>query len=468
MSIELERAVLGALMGFKDTTSDIACYSMNRIKPSFFTAQTHVEIFKAIKTLSKSDKQFDSLTVATALKGNSLVEIFDVDNCYKFRGDASTIRSHIESLRSEAMEKYAISKLSDVVDMVANKENGSIKERIGLAESSLNTMINQMSEGDSGGLRDGFYWSNKWFDNLESFHGGDGENFTLGYDGLDEVLQPKGIRPGSLVVVGARPKMGKTFFATGVAEHYVSERDQACCVFSMEMGGADIYERILSGYSKVNSNNYYTNDFDNKSFWDTAGNQNSNLASTKLLIDDTAGISITQIKSEVRKAHRKNKVGCIIVDYLTLMGGDEKAERNDLKYGEITKQLKILAKELECVVLLLTQLNRGLESRTDKRPMPSDSRDTGQIEQDCDIWIGLYRERVYDEKCPYNYTEAIIRLNRAGESGTGYLTLDNGYFENVDTLHAQSVINGHKEDKENKEKEALKNEQQKQSKFKRR
>ncbi len=468
MSIELERAVLGALMGFKDATSDIACYSLSRIKPSFFTVQTHIEIFKTIKTLSKSDKQFDSLTVATALKANTLVEIFDVDNCYKFRGDASTIRTHIESLRSEAMEKYAIAKLSDVVDMVANKENGSIKQRIGLAESSLNTMISQMSEGDSGGLRDGFYWADKWFDNLESFHGGDGDNFTLGYDGLDEVLQPKGIRPGSLVVVGARPKMGKTFFATGVAEHYVSKRDQACCVFSMEMGGADIYERILSGYSKVNSNNYYTNDFDNTSFWDTAGNNNSNLASTKLLIDDTAGISIVQIKSEVRKAHRKNKVGCIIVDYLTLMGGDEKAERNDLKYGEITKQLKILAKELECIVVLLTQLNRGLESRTDKRPMPSDSRDTGQIEQDCDIWIGLYRERVYDEQCPYNYTEAIIRLNRAGESGTGYLTLDNGYFENVDTLHAQSVINGHKEDKENKEREALENAQQKQSKFKRR
>ena len=111
----------------------------------------------------------------------------------------------------------------------------------------------------------------------------------------------------------------------------------------------------------------------------------------------------------------------------------------------------MLAKEIGCVVLLLTQLNRGLESRPDKRPFPSDSRDTGQIEQDCDVWIGLYRERVYDDKCPYNFTEAIIRLNRTGATGTGYLTLESGYFEDVDTLAAQKEIEEHKAKKDDSE-----------------
>ncbi len=440
MSYEIEQAVLGGLMELKNKESDIANFVLNKTKANFFNDHIHREIFKVIKTLSNADKQFDSLTVTVALKDNELVNIFDIDRCYSYRSDASTIRQHVEQLKEESIEKYALAKIADLNDLITNKENGSIRERLGLAESSISTLVSQVVESSATGLRDGFYWSNQWIDNMEDFHNGNKSSYTLGFEGLDAILKPKGIREGSLVVVGARPKMGKTFFATRVAEHFVSERKEACCIFSMEMGGHDIYERILSGYAKVNSNDFYTTDFDNDSFWDTVGHNNVGLANTKLLIDDTAGVSISHIKSEVRKAHRANKVGLVVVDYLTLMGGDEKAERNDLKYGEITKQLKILGKELGCVILLLVQLNRGLESRVDKRPVPSDGRDTGQIEQDCDVWIGLYRERVYDKDCPYNFTEAIIRLNRAGEGGTGYMTLQNGYFENVNTEQAQAEI----------------------------
>lgn len=464
MQLEIEQAVLGGLMGLKTRESDVANFVLTKLKKNFFTIVQHAEIYKAIAILANDNKQFDSLSVSTALSNNDLVDIFDVDRCYAHRADASTIRQHTESLRDNAIERYAIAKLNDIVDLVSNKDNGGIKERLGLAESSLNTIVSKVVENGATGLRDAFYWSNEWLTNLEEFHNGNIENFTLGFDSVDEILQPKGIRPGSLVVVGARPKMGKTFFATRVAEHYVSEKRKAACVFSMEMGGTDIYERILSSYSKVNSNKYYTNDFENRSFWDVAGHNNVGLAQTKLYIDDTAGVSINHIKNEVRKIHRQNKVGVIIVDYLTLMGGDEKAERNDLKYGEITKQLKILAKELGCMVLLLVQLNRGLENRNDKRPVPSDGRDTGQIEQDCDVWIGLYRERVYNDTVPYNFTEAIVRLNRAGESGTGYITLDNGYFETVPILEAQSIINGHKEqlaEKERQEREVKANEKSK-------
>ena len=448
MSIEIERAVLGGLMEMRENNNDLSNYCLSRLKPSFFTVSTLREIYKAIKLLALDNKMFDTITVSSRLKENQLVQLLDVDQCFQYRSDAGNIRSHIEQLRDASIERYAKSKIMDIVDLVSNSDNGNIKQRLGLAESSLSSMISSIADGSGAGLKNGVHWSNEWMNNLESFHSGEVDNFTLGFEGLDEILQPKGIRPGSLVVVGARPKMGKTFFATRVAEHYISERDEACCIFSMEMGGSDIYERILSGYSKVNSNDYYTNDFDEKNFWDVAGHQNANMAHTKILIDDAAGVSINHIKSEVRKAHRQNKVGCVIVDYLTVMGGDEKAERNDLKYGEITKQLKILGKELGCMILLLIQLNRGLENRPDKRPVPSDGRDTGQIEQDCDVWIGLYRESVYDKECPYNYTEAIIRLNRPGANGTGYLTLQNGYFENVDTLEAQSVINNHKDQKE--------------------
>ena len=177
--------------------------------------------------------------------------------------------------------------------------------------------------------------------------------------GLDEVMAPKQIKGGSLVVVGARPKMGKTFFATKMAIHYLVNRNEGVSIFSLEMRAADIWERMLSEKTKSNSNNFYTIPMANNSYWDSVGHDNVELAGTKIAIDDTPGITIKHIKSEVRKQHRKNKQGLIVVDYLTLMDSDSAAERNDLKYGEITKQLKALAKELDCVVLLLTQFKQG-------------------------------------------------------------------------------------------------------------
>lgn len=314
-----------------------------------------------------------------------------------------------------------------------------------MAESVVSNILSSIDNRESKGLRDGATIATEWIDGIEDFLNVKTKPFDFGMKGLDEVMAPKQIKGGSLVVVGARPKMGKTFFATKMAVHYLLNRDEGVSIFSLEMRAADIWERMLSEKTKSNSNNFYTIPMANNSYWDTVGHDNVELAGTKIAIDDTPGITIKHIKSEVRKQQRKHAHGLIIVDYLTLMDSDSTAERNDLKYGEITKQLKALAKELNCVVLLLTQLNRGLESRPDKRPFPADSRDTGQIEQDCDAWIGLYRERVYNEDAPYNFTEAIIRLNRTGGTGTGYLALESGYFEDVPTLEAQTQIENHKQ-----------------------
>jgi replicative DNA helicase len=168
-----------------------------------------------------------------------------------------------------------------------------------------------------------------------------------------------------------------------------------------------------------------------------------------MFIDDMPAMTIDHIKREARNLAKTGPIGCIAVDYLTLMEA-KKAERNDLAYGEITKALKNLAKELNCYVLLLTQLNRKLEDRSDKRPMPSDSRDTGQIEQDCDMWIGLYRHGVYDDTCKHKgLTEGIVRLNRHGQTGTFYMDLKDGYFvplSNADGEYMKSENDDGKKD----------------------
>ena len=438
-SFIFERALIGGLMKLGSNESQIACFVIDALKPANFYHMTYRSIFKVIYGLNKSNRYFDLLSVISAMKENEQVSALDIDQAYEFRADPSLMREYTKEIVNFSIERFAIGKIADLSDVISNKDNGTIQQRIGLAESVLNGLIEQMQAREERGLKDGRALANEWIDEIEAHHSGNSKTFDFGISGLDDIIKPKNIKAGSLIVVGARPKMGKTFFMTRMAEHYVVERDQAVCLFSMEMRGSDIWERVLSGYAKVNSDRFYTEGFDNNAFWDTLGHNNSELANKKIYVDDRAGNHIKNIKSEVRRIHRENKVGMIGVDYLTLMDGDD-AERNDLKYGMITKELKKLAKELGCIVVLLTQLNRNLESRADKRPMPSDSRDTGQIEQDCDLWIGLYREAVYNENCGHQLTEAILRLNRAGASGTAFIQLKNGYFEDVSQVEANKIL----------------------------
>ncbi len=441
----IEQSLLGGLMKIASAQdSDLVNFVFKELKPNSFYHRVHREIYKTIRLLASSEKMFDTLSVASVLAKRSDIDLLDIDMCYDRYCDANLFRQYVKTIKDSAVERYALSKINDLQDIIANHENGNITQRIGLAESVLSGILESVDNRKSTGLRDGTEIANEWIDDIESFLSGSDTAYDTGIKGLDDLMKPKQIKPGSLVVVGARPKMGKTFFATKMVCHYLLNRDEGVSVFSLEMRAADIWERMLSEKAKTNSNNFYSVPMANNSYWDSIGQSNIELANTKIAIDDTAGITIRHIKSEVRKQHRKHKQGLIVVDYLTLMEGDGQAERNDLKYGEITKQLKMLAKELGCIVLLLTQLNRGLESRPDKRPFPSDSRDTGQIEQDCDVWIGLYREKVYNENAPYNFTEAIIRLNRTGGTGTGYMTLESGYFEDVDTLEAIKQIEDYK------------------------
>ena len=456
MTIEtdIEKSLLGGLMKISNTDSDIVNYVLRDLKPNSFYHRVYREIYKTIKLLANSEQLFDSLSVSSFIAKQGDIELIEVDRCYASYCDAKLLRQYAKIIKDASIERYALSKIDDLKDLIANHDNGNITQRIGLAESVVSSILDSTDNRKSRGLRDGTEIAGEWLDTLDEYLLGNSSQYDFGYAGLDEIIKPKGIRGGSLIVVGARPKMGKTFFATGMACHYILNRNEGCSVFSMEMQAADIWERMLAMKAKTNSNDFYSIPMANTAYWDHVGNHNLDLANTKIAIDDTAGVDIRHIKSEVRKKQRKHKQGLIIVDYLTLMSGDDK-ERNDLKYGEITKQLKSLAKELDCVVLLLTQLNRSLETRPDKRPMPSDSRDTGQIEQDCDVWLGLYRKRVYDKNCPYNHTEAIIRLNRQGGDGTGFLTLENGYFEDVPLAQAQSDIDNYKAKVDDNEKSSF-------------
>lgn len=363
-------------------------------------------------------------------------------------------------LREVSSRRNAVAGYLKAAQVMANYPFDTYAERCDAASVEISRVETALTHGQASGLRPASEMIAGWCDELDARKKrkpGEVVGFSTGFTHLDEKLYPKGVLPGALVAIGARPKMGKTSFLTKWVNHTTLDQGKVACVFSLEMTRQSLLERSIVQRDSI-KDDYDQGELISRSikgddFWDPkvlnerAGNLAklahlramsiaADIGNSNLYVDDTPGVSLRHITSECRRiAKRHGGVGLIAVDYLTLMKA-EKAERNDLAYGEITKGLKNLAKEMRCPVLLLTQLNRKLEDRSDKRPTPSDSRDTGQIEQDCDLWIGLYRQQAYNPDGMPGSTsklaEVIVRLNREGYTGTIYSDFTGGRYTDLD------------------------------------
>lgn len=450
-SLLAEQAVIGGLMKLSSPESNLVIKTMGSLKPSSFYKRFHQQIFKSIKALFIRNENIDLLVVQEECKRQGIND----NNLFVYLAEimrstpsAENITAYTKIVRDFAVERYALTKLQDLVGSFTDKSQGDVYQRIGLLESTLNEIGTMALRGDKSGLKHISESLGLWLDNIEQVanDGFDKNAFTTGVESVDDVLGEKGMRKGSLVGVGARPKMGKSAFMMLLANHFALDLKQSVAVFSMEMPSIEICERALTNRATINPSEFYRTSSN-----EVAGRRDmalSELISSNMFIDDGSSLSISHIERESRKIRKeKGSIGLICVDYLTLMEA-EKADRNDLAYGIITKKLKNLAKELDCVVLLLTQLNRGLEQRPDKRPMPSDSRDTGQIEQDVDLWLGLYKESVYDETlCDQGLTEVIVRLNRHGGTGTGFVEMRQGFHVPLSTLDGAKMLNNRQQNK---------------------
>lgn len=431
--VESEQAVLGALIQMGDMNMEAPAAILELLKPQAFASMHHQVIYQAIKQMASTGEHVDMITLDARLsrmgKSEETGGFAYLADLHKLANPAGAI-PHAKIVRDAAIERKVQSELSNAMAMLQSRDGRSIYEKVGEVESMIASILDRSMRNETKGLVHCSDVMDKWTDELnERFENPEAsKGFSTGYPSLDKVIGVKMVRPKSLVVVGARPKMGKTAMLAGMVKSFGMEQGKAVALFSLEMPSDQIMERMICDQADVNGDIFYEggDDFEFAKVAEAMGKYKE----TKIYMDDTPGITISHVKSEVRKLAKREPLGLIAIDYLTLMEAD-KADRNDLAYGVITKELKKLAKELNCVVLLLTQLNRSLESRPNKRPMPSDSRDTGQIEQDCDLWIGLYRHAVYDDNVApeeKGLTEAIVRLNRHGETGTAYLNLKNGYF----------------------------------------
>ncbi|HID1000526.1 TPA: DnaB-like helicase C-terminal domain-containing protein [Enterobacter roggenkampii] len=440
-NIEAEQSVLGGMM--LDSGSDRCQTAMSMLKPESFYIRPHQVIFAEMRELVANQKPIDLITLIESLESKGLGEqaggFAYMAEISKNTPSAANIVHYAMLVREKAMERYGIDKLTSATELLFSRNGMTTSQKFDAIQTLFTDIADYAKTGNRRGLREFSEVMGDWVDEVEArWSDSDAtRGLSTGIGSLDDLLQPKGLVKGALMVIGARPKMGKTTLYSQLAVNCAEVELLPALMFSLEMPDKQIVERMIGQVSRVNTDVFYGDRYDDAQVA-MAFAAGGRLAQTgNLYVDDTPGITLAHIVAESRRIKReRGAVGMVLVDYLTLMTAD-KADRNDLAYGIITKGLKNLAKELNCIVVLLTQLNRELEKRTNKRPMPSDSRDTGQIEQDCDYWIGIYREGAYDENADQAATELLLRLNRHGPTGVVYCDQRNGAIYDCDQAAAE-------------------------------
>ncbi len=440
-NIEAEQSVLGGMM--LDSGSDRCQTAMSMLKPESFYIRPHQVIFAEMRELVANQKPIDLITLIESLESKGLGEqaggFAYMAEISKNTPSAANIVHYAMLVREKAMERYGIDKLTSATELLYSRNGMTTSQKFDAIQTLFTDIADYAKTGNRRGLREFSEVMGDWVDEVEArWSDSDAtRGLSTGIGSLDDLLQPKGLVKGALMVIGARPKMGKTTLYSQLAVNCAEVEQLPALMFSLEMPDKQIVERMIGQVSRVNTDVFYGDRYDDTQVA-MAFAAGGRLAQTgNLYVDDTPGITLAHIVAESRRIKReRGAVGMVLVDYLTLMTAD-KADRNDLAYGIITKGLKNLAKELNCIVVLLTQLNRDLEKRTNKRPMPSDSRDTGQIEQDCDYWIGIYREGAYDQNADQAATELLLRLNRHGPTGVVYCDQRNGAIYDCDQAAAE-------------------------------
>ena len=439
-NIEAEQSVLGGMM--LDSGSDRCQTAMSMLKPESFYIRPHQVIFAEMRELAANQKPIDLITLIESLESKGLGEqaggFAYMAEISKNTPSAANIVHYAMLVREKAMERYGIDKLNSATELLYSRNGMTTSQKFDAIQTLFTDIADYAKTGNRRGLREFSEVMGDWVDEVEArWSDSDAtRGLSTGIGSLDDLLQPKGLVKGALMVIGARPKMGKTTLYSQLAINCAEVEKLPALMFSLEMSDKQIAERMIGQASGVNTDVFYADRYDDTQVAMAFAAGGRLAQSGNLYVDDTPGITLAHVVAESRRIKReRGTIGMVMVDYLTLMTAD-KADRNDLAYGIITKGLKNLAKELNCIVVLLTQLNRDLEKRPNKRPTSSDSRETGQIEQDCDYWLGIYREGFYDENADQAATELLLRLNRHGPTGVVYCDQRNGAIYDCDQAAA--------------------------------
>ena len=431
-SIEAERSVIGALLISSDSWDGVA----EVVAASDFYRPEHRAIFRQIALLVDRGEPVDVVTVSDRLLATGEL---DAAGGHTYLAElaeqtptASNVRAYGKAVRERSVLRQLINAAQDIASAGFNPEGRSSEELVDEAER----LIMQISEsGQKAGGPQGMEGLLKGaIDRIEELYntGGDITGLTTGFIDLDRMTS--GLQPSDLVIVAGRPSMGKPSFAMNLVENAALASDRPLMVFSMEMPAEQLVIRMLSSLGRIDQSRVRTGKLEQDD-WPKLASATEKLKGTQVFIDDTPALTPTELRSRVRKLVREQgDLGMIMVDYLQLMRVAGSGEGRTAEISEISRSLKAIAKEFKVPVVALSQLNRSLEQRPNKRPVNSDLRESGAIEQDADVIMFIYRDEVYNEDSPdKGVAEIIIGKQRNGPIGSCRLSFQGQFtrFENL-------------------------------------
>ncbi len=436
VSVESEQAVLGSILLKPSCFDDIA----GLITEDDFNIEEHRHIFSAMRSMYMQSREIDPITIINTLVESGVYnETGGRDYIMLLANIVSTpanIKDYAKIVKDKAMLRKIIS-VCDELSSIAYSEQGKAEDIVDLAEQKIFDIAEKRSSKEFrhiGDIMNGVYKGLEALsDNKAQITGS-----RTGFSALDKALVQMG--QGDLVLVGARPGMGKTSFVMNIAVNVAKQTKKTVCVFSLEMPGEQLVTRMLSSEALVDSYALRSGEI-KPDDWTRLATAAGELAGCEILIDDTSAITITDMKSKLR---RVKNLGLVVVDYLQLMQSGRQIDNRAIELGEISRNLKIMAKDFGIPILCCVQLSRNTEGRTVKKPMLSDIRESGSIEQDADIVMFLYREEYYKDQSDAktleqeaNTADVIIAKNRHGAQGTvkmGWI----GQFTKFRTLDEES------------------------------
>lgn len=430
-SIEAEQSVLGGLMIDNPAWDQVA----DLISENDFYRRDHRLIFRAITNLADEGSPYDVVTLSEWLEKHNELEnaggLSYLGSLAKNTPTSANIKAYGNIVRERSVLRQLIRVASEIGDSAHNPQGKSSADLLDIAESKVFEIAEKGARGGAGfsGMKELLVKTvdriDALYQNPDAFTG-----IPTGWNDFDEMTS--GLQNSDLIIIAGRPSMGKTSFAMNIVENAAIKSKKSVAVFSMEMPGEQLVMRMISSLGRIDQHKIRSGRLEDTD-WPRLTSAVNLLSESKIFIDDNPGLTPVEVRSRARRIKREHGLDLIVLDYLQLMQTSGGSENRATEISEISRSLKGLAKELNIPVIALSQLNRSLEQRPDKRPVMSDLRESGAIEQDADVITFIYRDEVYNEDSPQKGTaEILIRKQRNGPIGMARLTFLGKYtrFEN--------------------------------------
>lgn len=413
-SVEAEQSVLGSILLDKDAMISVS----ETLEPEDFYKEAHKVIYESMLKLYNSQSEIDLITLTDELRDQGYLDdiggIAYITSLSTIVPTTSNIIYYIKIVKEKSISRQLISAANDIINLGYDSST-KVEDVLENAEKKIFDISQERATNDfqpiNQVISDALSMLEKLYEEKNDVTG-----LTTGFRDLNKKIN--GLQKSDLLLVAARPAMGKTAFALNLVQNAALKGDASVAVFSLEMSKEQLVQRMIASQSTVELKKIKTGTLADND-WPRITDGMAILSGAKIHIDDTPGIKISELRSKCRKLKIEKGLDLVLIDYLQLMEGDGRNESRQQEIAKISRSLKILAKELDCPVVALSQLSRAPEQRADHRPMLSDLRESGSIEQDADIVMFLYRDEYYNPDTEKkNIGEVIVAKNRHGETGT--------------------------------------------------